>query len=189
MEKFSIKTLFMMGLVAASLLSSCSRQIASTASVNKMLNNEQLTSIQKPLASKTAACLPTDAIDNTCRAMSMTTPSLPIKSSLSGIKFKDGSKKFAKSFPSAVVRKIQSQTAFVRDIAKNHDIASYSGSQHTEGMLGIAGLCLIAAIALAVFGVTNMGVVFWEIAAVLFIAAIVFFVLYLVAKAAGPSTP
>ena len=184
-----MKNLFIVCIAGVIIFTSCSRQVASTKSVSKMLYNETLTEarVQKPEVIR--PCLPPI---NTIQSQSENNVSLSIEQkdkSGSSLIIKDNSKKFVQSFKVKVVHEFLRQTTVLKSIAPSRGVASYSEGQHTEGMLGIAGLCLIAAIALAVFGVTNMGVVFWEIAAVLFIAAIVFFLLYLVAKAAGPSTP
>jgi len=189
MRNLFMKNLFIVCIAGVIIFTSCSRQVASTKSVSKMLYNETLTEarVQKPEVIR--PCLPPI---NTIQSQSENNVSLSIEQkdkSGSSLIIKDNSKKFVQSFKVKIIHEFQKQTAIVKKIAINHNIASYSGSQHTEGMLGIAGLCLIAAIALAVFGVVNMGMVFWEIAAVLLIAAIVFFILYLVAKVAGPSTP
>jgi len=190
MRKSITKKLLLFGAAASMIFASCSRQIASTKTVDKMMYAENLPDTRiKPVEDKTTyplleSCPLPD--DNESVGVTSSTKS---DQHFSAEKSKNKPGKLIQAFKKEVSRELAVQSAFIESMAQNPNTASYSGSQHTQGLLGIAGIFLIAAIALAVFGVANMGVVFWEIAAVLFIAAIVFFVLYLVAKAAGPSTP
>ncbi len=193
MRKPITKKLLLFGTAASMIFASCSRQMASTKTVDKMMYAENMpdTRVQPVEDKKTdpplESCpLPDENESNTTKAA---TEIKPDKHS-SVVKIKDRPKKMLQAIKTEVTRELQKQTAFINSMTQNHyNTSSYTRTNQTQGLLGIAGLFLIVAIAMAVFGLINMGAIFWDIAVVLLIAAIVFFILYLIAKAAGPSTP
>ncbi len=179
------KQLIMSLVAAATLLSSCSRQMASTASVSKMMSKEVLTSAKIQPQNNIAPCLPDVNIpqqmaDNATAAVVKNHDNAMVRP---GTKYHPAL--FAKNFKQEVISDVKRQATAITTFGLNKRAVSYSGTQHTEGYLGIAGMCLISDIVLGILGFTS-GHWFWDRAVILVVAAIVFFLLYLIAKAASP---
>jgi hypothetical protein len=192
MKSLNTKSLLAMSAVAALMFCSCSKQIASIGQSDKMISSDVL------VASKmqTKNMPPVKNELNTLQAcVDYPTCTPVINTGKTGIKTaKTGKSKVAKAFAATkkvfsdiIVKEFKTQTAAIGNFASKKHIASISGNKKAEGLGGLAAICAIAAIAMAVLGITHMGTIFWELSVVLIIAAIVFFVVYLVGKAASPS--
>ena len=190
MENFSIKILLIFGIFAGALFSSCSRQITSSASMNKMISRETLVSNKVQPKDDIAPCLPEVNIMPQQVAENNTSSSIKNKDKASASPGKKHHLSFlTTNFAKEVITDVKTQTAAITTFGlKKKTIASYTGNQHTQGFLGIAGICLIVAIVLVILGFTTAKWLF-DLAVILFVAAVVFFLLYLVAKAASPKAP
>src|SRR6185437_7906383 len=156
------KQLMMSLAAAAMLLSSCSREIASTTSMNKMMSREVLANNKIQPKMDVAPCLPeikspAQVADN--KAIE------PVKNSLRATifpKIKYHPALFSKNFKKDVINDVKKQSAEIMAFGMNHNAVSYSKTQHTQGYLGIAGICLIVAIVLGILGFTS-GHWFWDL--------------------------
>jgi len=169
------------------MLCSCNKYATVLVCSNKLISKQALVN-PKPTQNVQQACNTAVTASETV-APGPAETAAPIAANASAAEPKKASAKhFMKSFPKMVANEIHQQTVAVSNVLQNHHIASYSGSQKTTGFLGIAGICLIIALALAVLGFTKAGTLFWQLSAILIIAAVVFLLLYLISKAASPKS-
>ncbi len=192
MKKITTKSLFAAGALAALLLSSCSKQITSISHSDKMASSEILT--HKTVQPATVVLAGTDikptqgdVVINTVNP-EVTAPKKEAKTT------KVAQSKVSKVIASAgkfvvkiVTDEVKSQVAAISGKSANNHTASVSGADKPQGLGGIAAICATAAICMAIFGLIKLGTIFWYLSIILIVAAIVFFLVYLAGKAAGPS--
>ena len=187
MKNLSTKAILAIGIISTGVFASCSRQMESISRTNKLMNTETLTAknVQPKHEAITSPKVMAEnkVIENTDNASDLKKESTLLKPKLI-----NKAKTFVHALPTMASNVVKKQISATQDFAVNHRLASYSEVHKTQGMLGVAGLCLITAIALAVLGLVQAGNIFYIIAVVMLIAAGVFFLLYLIGKAAGPET-
>ena len=181
------KTLIMSMVAAVALLSSCSRQIASTTSMNKMMSGEVLASNKIQPQNNIAPCLPETNMPQQTAENKPAVSRENRDKAVRPVRVKYRPALFAKNFKKDVINDVKKQSAAIMAIGLNHNVVSYSKTQHTQGYLGIAGICLIVAIVLGILGFTTSHW-FWDLCVILLVAAVVFFLLYFIAKAASPKS-
>jgi len=186
MRKFFFKNLLVCSIITTGLLSSCSKQITSMSRMDKLVPKSSIIE-NKSEQNKNLTCNPSGAVTSqTVNNKNIIPRTLLPKETADNLKLR--AHKFIHGVPIKIADEFKSQVSLIRTIGASNHVASYNHSKQTQGMLGIAALCLIGAIALAVFGLAGSITIFYYIAGTLFIAAIVFFLLYFVAKTVGPDT-
>jgi hypothetical protein len=184
-----MKRIFFPTILSISLvLCSCSKQITSLVQANRMINTEFIAHNPTIITSSNTG----DRVINLQNNITVPQPEVLAASAEKIAKPK--TTRIIRSLATAahVVTKaagkeIKSQVNTVTNFAVNHHLASYSGANKTMGLGGIAAICAVGAIAMAVLGITQMGHIYWILSVILIIAAVVFFLVYLMGKAAAPS--
>jgi hypothetical protein len=168
--------------VIISIFCSCSRQITSTASLKKLENKQALT-IDGARITKS----PNDDVKKpeTPQIAIMTSPTLSGTKEVNKetIKANKSNKIMGRIAAQKFEKAIQKQTAAIRNLYSEKHISSNSKTFDTGGFLGLAVLCLIAGIVLAYFGFHALAALLWVIGIILFAAAILFFILWLIGRA------
>jgi hypothetical protein len=189
----SPKSLFAISAMTALVFSSCSRQVTSLSKCEKMvsaniLSPEQAQTKVLALTKPDLAPIVNPIIENNIETSGINivkkVETTPKRGDTKAVKFVEGTVKFASE---TIKKEFKSRIALITSLSSNHHTASISGTDKTQGLGGIAAICAIAAIAMAVFGLTQMGAIFWYLSVILIIAAVVFFLVYLAGKAASPS--
>ncbi len=188
MQRLNPNNLFAIAAMTALLFSSCSKQMTPINHSDKMVNSEILTHSKVHPADVTPAGA---NIKSSREVIVNQTDGQDLKITKKEVKTaKAGQSKTSKVL-ATVAKKIKTefngQIAAVTRSSANHHIASVSGVEKTQGLGGIAAIFAIAAICMAIFGIMNMGAIFWYLSVILIVAAIVFFLVYLMGKAAAPS--
>ena len=185
--KNSIKRLSI-GLVALALsLGSCSRQTASLQTVNKLADAQTLQSAPAPKPESEKQILPKINVDAPLAEVNQN----PVQLSNDNSKTLPVSKKIAQTskkesrLVERAAKTIVKQANSVLSPGINNHMASYTRTNHTQGWIGLAITCLIVAIILFAFGFGFAAVILWEIGIIILGVALVFFVLWLLASAAG----
>jgi amino acid transporter len=182
--KNSYKQLGASVIAALFLFSSCSRELTSIPHTNKLANVQTLEK-QNTIVQKTE---PTALVQPVTPSLlpPATDPCVTTPASSKTIKVAQtqvSHHSFASIFPKQAGKEILKQANNVRHLSSPNQLASYSKTTHTESWLGLAIVCLIVGVVLAILGFAELGALFWAIGIVILVVAIIFFILYLLAEA------
>jgi len=179
------KKLSAMFIVALFLFSSCSRELTSIPQTNKLANVQTLEK-QRPTSQKaeplalvkvtSPQLLPPD--DNP-----IVLPSNSNKTIKTSQTNKLTHHPIAGMLPKHVGKEIVKQANIINHLGSNNNEASYSKTNNTEGWIGLAITCLIVAVILFALGFGFAAAIIWEIGIIILVIAIIFFILWLLAKA------
>ena len=175
-SQYNKKILSGFAILLISVLCSCSRQTSSIAHIKKLSNKQFLTALNVNSNPQPVN------IENTSPLPIMPPPALqnPQKNYLQATRIKKplalvfhiSSKQFTNS--------IQNQVLAPKKVLSPRHTTSYSGTSKTQGLLGLAILCLIAGLVLAFFGFLEIAALLWIFGIICLAAAILFFVLWLI---------
>ena len=167
------------------LFSSCSRELTSIPHMNKLANaqtlEKQKTPVQKtePMALiqvATPALLP--PVTNSSVAPS--TSGQPIKMVQARNLIHHS---ITNILPKQAGKEILKQANNIRHIGTPNQIASHSKATDGGSWIGLAITCLIVAVVLFAFGFGLAAAILWEIGIIILVIALVFFILWLLARA------
>ena len=182
--KNSYKQLSAALIVALFLFSSCSRELTYIPQTNKLANVQTLEKVKAPVQKTEPLAL----VKAPTAQPIPETNQIVLPSNSDNIFKMAPSKKLlhnpiAGMLPKQAGREILKQANTIRHLGSNNQIASYANATHTEGWIGLAITCLIVGIILLVLGFGALGAIFWEIGIIILVIAIIFFILWLLAKA------
>ena len=169
-------------IAAVFLFSSCSRELTSIPNANKLANAQTLEKQKVPVQKTEPMALiqaPTPQLLPPTEVAPSTSVQ-PIKLAQSHKLIRHS---IASILPKQASKVILKQANTLRHLGSDNQVASLSGTNHTESWLGLAIVCLIVGILLAVLGFADLGAVFWAIGIVILVVAIIFFILWLLAEA------
>ena len=169
-------------LLAALSFTSCSNKITSLSNSKKMMT-VQVPEKAKTTDTKGIASLPENTVKN--QEVQISDPQvLPKKAPTAKVEHRNKPKgRLAQSVHGRMGQEVKRQMATVRKMVSETPAASYKGAQQTQGLLGAAILFLILGVILFVLGFHILGSLFWIIGVILLVAAVIFFILWLLAMA------
>jgi|GEM_PF-2285478 len=196
--KISYQKISAIAIVALFLFSSCSRELTSSIpQTNKLANVQMLPSTSTVARVSTGPTTGVSTSSGTVAMVKAPSPKPAMENNVSTLPStgndmkqmthtgKMGHSLMANMLPKKAVKQILKQANTIRNLGSNNEVTSYSKTSHTESWLGLALTCLIVGIILLALGFGTLGAIFWEIGVVILVIAIVFFILWLLAAAAG----
>ena len=172
-------------IVSLFLFSSCSRELTSVPQVNHLANAQTLEKQKSPIQKPEPL-----ALTQTTSPQLLPSATNPIalpSSSGKTIQLAPAKKSIfnpiASISPKKAAKQILKQAEALRHLGSNNQISSYSKTNHTEGWIGLAVTCLIVAIILFALGFGLAAAIVWEIGIIILVVAIIFFILWLMARA------
>ncbi len=183
--KNSYKQLCASAIVAVFLLSSCSRELTSIPKANHLANaqvlEKQQNPVQKAETSPMVEVTSPQLLPPTANSTALSTTSSKPTQIVHAKRLIHNP--VANITPKQVGKEILKKANAIRHMGSNNLVASYSKTNHTEGWLGFAIACLVVGVILAILGFAELGALFWTIGIIVLVIAIVFFILWLLARA------